>query len=194
MTEKVKLPCGVDDAIKWAREKGYTDCGIVLATQFVPIKFNLEVIARWMVEGDGKNDDKLLNALVNGYEVEPAYKVGDWIVRLDGTTFMNEKAVVQVDKVSDIHLFYARDIGIDKIRIRHATPEEIKAEKERRFWAKIGRKVGEFRIGDIRILDDGNSVRITDVDYARAKYIQGSLKGFFPVETFISFEECDSNA
>ncbi|MET3657875.1 hypothetical protein [Sporosarcina psychrophila] len=138
----------------------------------------------------------LLRAIQEGYDVEPEYKVGDWIVRLNGTTFLNDKAVVRVDKVSDIHLFYDHDIGIDKIRIRHATPEEIKVEQERRVWAKIGREVGEFRKGDVRITKGTVSgfVRTNCEKNAKDEYENGELKGFYPAESFISFEEVESNA
>lgn len=127
----------------------------------------------------------LLRAIQEGYDVEPEYKVGDWIVRLNGTTFLNEKAVVRVDKVSDIHLFYEHDIGIDKIRIRHATPEEIKAEKERRVWAGIGREVSEFGNEDLGFDFEGHT--ISGVSALKDAYKHGDLQGFYPIETFVSF-------
>src|SRR5690625_7349069 len=34
-------------------------------------------------------------------------------------------------------------------QIRHATLEEISAEKDRRWWKKLNRKVGEWKKGDI---------------------------------------------
>src|SRR5699024_6388569 len=34
-------------------------------------------------------------------------------------------------------------------RLRHATPEEIAEEKQRRWWAKHGRDVFEFKTGDL---------------------------------------------
>ena len=143
----------------------------------------------------GLSTADLARALLIGYEVEPEYKVGDWILITEECGHKN--------RAYKIHHFAEGFANLDHENghrsywplrdFRLATPEEIKFEKKRRVWAKLGRNVGEFRIGDVRILDDGNSVRITDVDYARAKYIQGSLKGFFPVESFISFEDGESN-
>src|SRR5699024_8891965 len=39
-------------------------------------------------------------------------------------------------------------------RLRHATPEEIAKEKQRRWWAKHGREVWELRENDILYYDD----------------------------------------
>ncbi|QNK87781.1 DUF1642 domain-containing protein [Sporosarcina sp. resist] len=199
MTEKVKVPRGVDDAIKWAREKGYTDCGIILATQFVPIKFNFEVIARWMV--DGENDDRLLDALVNGYEVEPEYKVGDWVVFVD---ILGASLVGKVEGFNDGG-FIRTDIRLDDMpkqwflakSLRHATPEEIKVEQERRLWAGIGRGIKEFRIGDTVELTRQLGFKIyleKQIEVAEKQYELGVVTGVYPGESFISFEECDSNA
>ncbi|MEK5070538.1 DUF1642 domain-containing protein [Sporosarcina sp. FSL K6-1508] len=204
MTEKVKVPSGVDDAIKWAREKGYTDCGIVLATQFVPIKFNFEVIARWMVEGDGKNDDKLLNALVNGYEVEPEHKVGDW-AKVVFTSGGQAIGIVDTLAFDDIIFDYLdQNTEVKRCRIHRdcattPTPEEIKTERERRLWAKIDRKPYEVKDDDVMIIREGrhdNSLQVKDFDKRELHQMMrsGDIIGFYPVESFISFEEVESNA
>jgi len=132
---------------------------------------------------------ELAKALYIGYEIEPKYKVRDWVVMTNGEPFMCGELAMEITAVGPLFITVGGDRGIDIRDIRHATTEEIKAEQERRLWKKLDRAVGEFRKGDVRILDDGNSVHITDTDYARAKYIQGALKGFYPAESFISFEE-----
>lgn len=195
MTEKVKLPQAVAEAITSMRDSEISDFGIVA---FVS-RWNgaepdgAKVIRDWSFQNDSAG--KLLSALVNGYEIEPKYKVGDWVVIEkcnNGDHVGNIQKLINIS--SDTYDFERFWYYKKNVELRHAIPEEIKFEKERQLWKLMDRKVGEFKIGDIRILDDGNSVRITDVDYARAKYNQGSLKGFFPAESFISFEEVESNA
>lgn len=69
---KVTLPKEVAEAIEIIRGCGWSNYYIVASTD-KPLKDSrpcyeeIEVIRRWAVEG---NSDKLLEALVNGYEVE----------------------------------------------------------------------------------------------------------------------------
>lgn len=136
---------------------------------------------------------ELANILIKGYEVEPQFKVGDLVVGLPtGNLYRLKKEFDQYreDQRFEVEFLYGNgnvNTSITTNNVRHATQEEIKAEEKRQLWKSIGREIGEFKIGDVRILEDGNSVHITDVDYARAKYIQGTLKGFFPVESLVKF-------
>ncbi|MFD1206672.1 hypothetical protein ACFQ38_16365 [Sporosarcina contaminans] len=63
--------------------------------------------------------------------------------------------------------------------------EEIKAEQERQAWAKIGRRVGEFRDGDLGISEHGNYIDTPSI--LKARYELGQLRGFYPAESLISF-------
>lgn len=84
----------------------------------------------------------LADALYIGYEVEPEFKVGDWVV---------EKVSGKVGVVHSIDcgqgsfhvdlLEYAVPQYQLKGDYRHATPEEIAKEKQRRWWAEHGREV-----------------------------------------------------
>ena len=177
MAEKLKLTQEQAEAIE------------VVRTIIIPIEFANKL--------KGLSAADILQAIKEGYDIKTQFKVGDWVVRVSEFRSYVENAKYQNYRVNSVFRIqtilnsYAIDehgTNHDLENIRHAIPEEIKREKERRLWHSIGREVGEFREGDIRILDDGNSVHITDVDYARAKYIQGTLKGFYPVESFISFE------
>lgn len=92
---------------------------------------------------------KVLKAYINGYEVEPEFKVGDWIYNTKA------KRVAQID-----HRFGNGDeLWVDDEEFnfyhlndsRHATPEEIKQEKERRFFNEHGRKPWELKVGDVLV-------------------------------------------
>ncbi|MCG1029293.1 hypothetical protein J5S49_13430 [Virgibacillus halodenitrificans] len=76
-----------------------------------------------------------------GYEVEPEYKENDWVINThNGVTF-------QLKNQTEVDNYFE---GISKLEnIRHATPEEIKQEKERRWWSDHGRGVKEVKKGDI---------------------------------------------
>ena len=99
---------------------------------------------------------QVVDAYFGGYEVEETFRVGDWVVCEDGyigqIEFINE-----IEKWANIG--YSKDTrerGVclattyDLIDIiRHATPEEIAEEKKRRWWARHGRDVYEFKSGDL---------------------------------------------
>lgn len=78
--------------------------------------------------------DKLIRALYIGYEVEPDFKVGDWVYHKP------TKSIGKVDAVGDTKISvitYDDFIYFGISEIRHATPEEISAEKERRTNEKL---------------------------------------------------------
>ncbi|HAM79573.1 hypothetical protein [Ornithinibacillus bavariensis] len=97
--------------------------------------------------------EDVVRAFIDGYEVEPEFKVGDWVVHRHGGIGYIKRAissVVETDtNVKDnIHEF------------RHATPEEIQQEKERRWWAKHGREVWQIMSGDILHYEFSNKVSV----------------------------------
>ncbi|WP_419962075.1 hypothetical protein [Psychrobacillus sp. BM2] len=127
------------------------------------------------------------------YEVEPQFKVGDWIVITDGNSSIGE--IHRISKIGDrsVLLFdHSYSCSWRVSQIRHATSEEIKAGKERRLWNSIGREVGEFRDGDYgeHISKKSSS---ESREYLEDWYKRGKLKGFYPVESFISFEGEDES-
>lgn len=101
---------------------------------------------------------ELAKALYIGYEVEPEFKVGDWVY--------NEKAgtVARVgERYDGGEWVWVDDEEFTFYSVndtRHATPEEIEKEKERRWWAKHGRDVWELRKGDL-LLD--NYLKVVEV-------------------------------
>ena len=96
----------------------------------------------------------LAKALYIGYEVEPEFKVGDWVVYKHNNTIWEIIGELYGGKV---HYDITRDGkykgSVHKNHIRLATPEEIKQEKERRWWVKHGRDVWELRPGDLLVSD-----------------------------------------
>src|SRR5690625_2466896 len=69
-----------------------------------------------------------------GYEVEPEFKPNDYVIYADG----------KVGQYFPVPKGYAQQMPV-----RHATPEEIAEEKERRFWNKNGRDVWGLRKRDV---------------------------------------------
>lgn len=105
------------------------------------------------------------SALLSGYEVEPEFKEGDWIYSTDhnkvarvGQNGMDEYTVWTDDE----------EFGtFSTAFVRHATPEEIAEEKERRWWASHGRKPWEIRDNDVLSFND----LILEVTHAGEEYI-----------------------
>lgn len=87
---------------------------------------------------------QLVKAIYIGYEVEPDFKVGDWVVNTSNgyiKLIENEREAREANFLNNDY--------IKRHELRHATSEEIAEEKERRFWNKFGREVNEYRAGDI---------------------------------------------
>ena len=112
----------------------------------------------------------LARALYIGYEVEPEPKTGDWVVTPSGT--VGRLLAIPFSKPhSKKFKFYVDSLGYRKperliplSELERATPEEIAEEKERRWWAKHGRKPWELKIFDI--LHDGqHPYVITRIDH-----------------------------
>lgn len=114
------------------------------------------VMWKWKSAGKSLNDltiDELIRALYIGYEVEPKFKVGDWVY------YQGQYEAERVGKITHIGNDYIRyDIGYsnNKKYFRHATSEEIAKEKERRWWKSHDRNVWELKKGDL-IIDKLNA-------------------------------------
>ena len=92
-----------------------------------------------------------LDALYIGYEIKQEFKVGDWIYINKEATITNKPQVKKIVGINKGIVKFDDDwvISINSQHIRHATPEEIAEEKERRWWVKHGREVWELRDGDV---------------------------------------------
>ena len=134
---------------------------------------------------------RLAYALLNGYEIEqPKLKVGDWAFWNDTRGIAKTPFILKA--ASGGNFFpdmwpspYCGGESLTLSELRFATSEEIKTEKERRFWADFGRKVGEFKEQDTGFDFEGHVVpgyaALTKV------YKNGELQGFYPAESFKRF-------
>ncbi len=129
MTEKVKLTQVQAEAIE---KESYRD--------YENILYDYLVVSDYDEKFKGLTFGGLYRALHHGYEVEEEFKVGDWMIN---TT--NDKAY-ELGKMMCLKI--NANPGLYK-HLRHATPEEIAEEKQRRWWAKHGRNVFEFKKGDL---------------------------------------------
>lgn len=100
--------------------------------------------------------DEVIKALYIGYEVEPDFEVGDWVY-VDWSDSKAKRRVFKVERTK--YEFGKIEIDNDTSKypnttppldiVRHATPEEIAKEKERRWWDKHGREPWELKASDI---------------------------------------------
>lgn len=91
-----------------------------------------------------KSELTILNRsmLDSKWRILPSFKVGDWVKHKSYSK--PEKIVKQNDDSIETETL------IDNIKaFKQATTEEIKQEKERRWWMKIGREINEYKNGDI---------------------------------------------
>lgn len=132
--------------------------------------------------------DELIKALYIGYEVEPEFKVGDWVVNANGTI----GKITNINEFGEFEGFWEKtEMLCEKDNfVRHATPEEIAAEKERRWWAKHGRDVWELRPGDllvsdIRVFKEVREVNNDSVTFVYENYVaMDRLKLYYKVVCF----------
>jgi len=110
--------------------------------------------------------DDVVKAIVYGYEVEPEFKVGDFVTYENnyGDKY-TETITRQIQGFIDGENYWkekcARFNGgkaMPLSRLRHATPSEIAEEKERRWWSARNRDVWELRARDILKQKIGNEL------------------------------------
>ena len=93
---------------------------------------------------------KIANAIKHGYEVEPEYKVGDWVV------YEYSSRPEQINAICNRKIETNSNYGYAD-RFRHATESEIAQEKERKWWSEHNRAPREIKMGDIITKPDGFS-------------------------------------
>lgn len=97
--------------------------------------------------------DYLIRALYIGYEVEPEFKVGDWVV-----CEVPEGASSNIYKVTD-NAGYSVNLdnmygNFKKNKIRHATESEIAEEKERRNENKAREVISSLKSEEVAKIRD----------------------------------------
>lgn len=137
----------------------------------------------------------LARALLIGYEVEEKQRfvIGEW-KRYRKNDCLS--TVGQVSAVDTLEMWVRFEGDFKRIPFsnieRDATPEEIKAGKERQKWAEIGRGVGEFRESDTGFDYDG--ILVPGITALSQVYSRGELQGFYPAESYVNLVEVEPNA
>src|SRR5699024_8037362 len=115
-----------------------------------------------------------LHKVIDGeYEVESEFKVGDWVVRIEEGSVNNRIGFINVEKGYTFEVTSKNDAGTcvcgegryhNPKKLRHATPEEITKEKQRRWWKSHGRGVWELRKSDelVNVKDRSRLGRIVE--------------------------------
>ncbi|PAV30336.1 hypothetical protein CIL05_07650 [Virgibacillus profundi] len=94
-------------------------------------------------------------ALCDGYEVEPEFEIGEFTKINNDELNLTRKilSIYQINKTKFADLESAEQIPISMLI--KLSPEEIKQEREWRWWNKHDRKIGELRKGDTLISNTG---------------------------------------
>ena len=138
-----------------------------------------------LVNLNGITKDEMARALYIGYEVEETFKVDDWVTSVSGATCQITK--IRGEEVwGQWNRLTVTENYIKKVNVRHATPEEISKEKQRRWWARHGREVWELKVNDeirhkesdrrfdiVHIFDNGdiNMERTSTNDYKQKEVV-----------------------
>lgn len=108
----------------------------------------------------GMRYQEFYDALINGYEIEPVFKVNDWVV-CEAENIIGQVKYSYNNGMA-IKLFgYCSDF--DKCALRHATPEEIEQEIEIRKWDKYNRGVWDLKEGDVMIRNNDAEIKIIEL-------------------------------
>lgn len=187
--EKVKLTKKQADSLEYLKSlwKGTP----AKKLNFILIGEKLDKEYHWDNEADEIPDADFIEALHFGYEVEPEYQCGEWIAykRPDGTTIIAKIVEVEDDSVLTDYQVAGFDQRFYFPSIRHATPEEIKQEKERRWWERHDRDVWELIKGDtlkntknyliyevVDVDSEGNVAFINDIGFRDKGLIKRGYK------------------
>lgn len=119
---------------------------------------------------NGLSFDKFINVIRYGYEVEPEFKVGDWVAYnywgLVGKVVSTDGGIALDNRVNG---------KLNPNDFKHATPQEIATEKTRRWWNKNNRYEWELMKGDIirNFVINGTFYEVT--------YVDGEYIGLFDI-------------
>lgn len=195
MTEKIVITRRQDKIIQGYIRRGIWDKGRILNYHIEDVWGGLEEVLKSLTVPE------MARVLYepNSYEVEfiENLAIGEIVKYIDIETEGNIYGVVtriekneaseERDQIfacwdgKDFEGYMRRD------RVFKCTDEEIRMVKERQLWKSIGRECGEVKNGDIGIGRSG--FRYGDIDEIKDLYKRGNLFGFYPAESFISFEE-----
>lgn len=196
VSKKVKITKEQANAIEWARnETSFYSADINL------IKTHLKVPNGWLSELKGLNgmDEMLLiDALRHGYEVEKSIYDSKYFY-YDDTRIIGEFKNHEIYWSDGMKTRWsvAKQLFENGV-IEHITEEKFhefkKKDNEKKLWSSINREVGEFKIGDVFLDRVYGSLAIdscsaVDSEFATKRYEEGEVKGFYPVVSYIEFDD-----
>jgi len=150
MTEKVMITKEQDDAIEEYMNKHKCSKETILDLHAANYKNNLTGGSmQWSDPFRSMNElsvSDMARALYIGYEVEPKYCVGKWVVVTDG--FEEIGRISKITKVSgrSVLLEGVNNCWWEFSQIRYATEQEIAAEKGRRSEVKLSEILHDLTI------------------------------------------------
>lgn len=131
----------------------------------------LEDAERWVYEDTNFAED--YEYIISQHDIDKfrEFNVGDWVVNISNGYI---KLIENEREANFLNNDY-----IKRHELRHATPEEIAEEKERRWWAKHGRNLWELRKGDLLI--DKHFGKIAEVrEVEDNHYLIGKFTSYEP--------------
>lgn len=133
----------------------------------------------------------------NSFKIEHSDKVnGVWVRSTQAGDDYNVRGYIDTTPFEDVIFnYYDMENEPQRRRLNRSdvalmTPEEIALEENRRLFISLGRKVGEFKTGDVGISSNQDLIR--NVGSLGRYYTEGHLTGFFPAEEFITFLKEDA--
>lgn len=152
--------------------------------------FNIESL-------NGMDPETLVFAVHRIYEIEPEpFKVGHWAKATHEKigTFIGRITKIDYSDEGEKRAWATWNTNHGQSAIEYkflerCSLEEVSEIKKQRFWNHRGRAVGEFREGDVGVTINNQ----LSLKHTKEFHNRGQLRGFYPVESFVSFEGGDTN-
>lgn len=164
--EKVKITQEQADAIERLKEHH--------RGEIERFKRNPNQFADWMLPVKDMQVDDIEKAYRGGYEIDPEFKINDWVVDETNGQIRVIAYFHSIGKSMEVRFREGGKAWINDTR--HATPEEIATEKERRFFAKNGRKLWELQDHDLLMNEFDELCEVVDYDFEVRKYVIKNIK------------------
>src|SRR5690606_19853208 len=82
--------------------------------------------------------EDVVKAFINGYEIKPKYEAGEWVRYWKNDSITGYAKISEFDSFRNLVKFEGdTEFSGGENITGHATPEEIKAERDRRKWAEV---------------------------------------------------------
>lgn len=105
--------------------------------------------------------DDFMHVFKHGYDLAPAFKPGDWVVRKEDGVVGQVTFYCPDEEIALAEKSAGGIISSSSRLLRHATKEEIKKEEENDQFHKQGREPWELKRGDVLVERKKNSLDAT---------------------------------